>query len=69
MKLKEDQIVVSKVTGKILKVLAIVKTDNISRNQMVVVADTRQDKLGRIYKKPDTSRIILNGSIERRYTA
>lgn len=69
MKLKQNQVVTSKATGKAIKVLAIVKTDKVARNQLVVVADTRQDKLGRVYKKTDTSRIILNGSVERRYQA
>jgi hypothetical protein len=63
-----NQEFLSKKSNKVIKVLGVVKSeDGIARNNLVMVCDTRQDSLGRTYRLPDTSRLVRQGSIERKY--
>lgn len=67
MNLNSNDVVTSKVSGKVLKVVSVVKTNSRKAENKVVVVDTRTDVLGRTYQIKGTERILLQDSIRRRY--
>lgn len=65
--LNPNEVVTSKATGRAVKILAVVKSGSVSRENLVAVCETRRDVLGRVYAKPETTKLVKQGSIERRY--
>ena len=63
-----NDVVRSKATNKALKVMAVVKKTTRKAENVVVVAETRTDSLGRVYRVEGTERMLLQDSIRRRYS-
>lgn len=68
MNLDINTVIRAKASTSTLKVLAVVPKTTRKAENLVVVADTRTDSLGRLYRVPGTERVLLQDSVRRRYT-
>lgn len=67
MTLNVNSLLFAKSSDNVLKVLAVVPKTSRKAENLVVVADTRTDVLGRVYRVRGTERIMLQDSVRRRY--